>query len=100
MRTVVLRAKLNQRTMNCMLDSGSGHSIIDSGTVRTLGLTNNIRPKRAANDSEYSESNLVDASGNKMNIIGIVDITVSILGTPDRVQTFQVLDANSHSTLL
>ena len=87
--------------MNCMLDSGSGPSIIDLCTVRTLGLTSKIVPNEASNVSvEHSKRDLVDASGNKMNIVGTVVITVSLPGTPDRRQTFQVLDANSHSTLL
>ena len=64
-------------------------------------MTNKIVPNEASNVSvEQSDRDLVDASGNKLNIVGTVVISVSLSGTPDRRQTFQVLDANSRSTLL
>ena len=77
-----------------MLDSGSGHSILDLCTVEALGLKNDIIPKESSDDSmEKPEFDLLDASGNKMNIVGSVPVTVTIPGLPDKLQTFCVLDA-------
>ena len=72
--------------MNVMLDSGAGCSVIDLDTVKKMGLVPNAN----------TISNLVDASGNHMNIVGAVDIEVSFGSLKYAVtQKFQVLDGQS-----
>ena len=68
-----------------MLDTGSGTSIIDLGTLKKIGL-----------DSEIDNSSLktlINASGEKMKILGAVTLNVQISNLPPRKHVFQVLDS-------
>ena len=70
--TVILKAELNGQLTNMLLDSGAGVSIIDERSLNRL--------KGLAAISNLDE-NLIDASGNKMDIVGKVCIKVLIKGS-------------------
>ena len=75
-----------------MLDTGSGTSIIDLGTLKKIGL-----------DSEIDNSSLktlINASGEKMKILGAVTLNVQISNLPPRKHVFQVLDSINYTNIL
>ena len=63
--TVTVKVKMENKTVNAVLDSGAGCSIIDVGSLETIGLKDNIN---------VCSSCLINASGDKMNIVGVVNI--------------------------
>ena len=71
---------------------------MDTMSVDALGLSHKIIPPNSEDPS--SNSDWFDASGNKMSIVGTVEIMVSIPGVSTHRHTFQVLGRNSHSTVL
>ena len=71
---------------------------MDTMSVDALGLSHKIIPPNLEDPS--SNSDWFDASGNKMSIVGTVEIMVSIPGVSTHRHTFQVLGRNSHSTVL
>ena len=75
-----------------MLDTGSGTSVIDLGTLRKIGLDEHI--------DKSSAKMLINASGDHMEIIGSVTISVTIPGSHPLNQAFQVLDSLSYSNIL
>ena len=75
-----------------MLDTGSSTSVIDLGTLKKIGLDENLN-KQAA-------KSLINASGDKMKILGSVEIAVTLPGSQPRNQTFQVLDSITYSNIL
>ena len=85
-------AKLHNFRTHALLDTGSGTSIIDYGTLRKIGLDNLI-------DQTCAKS-LINASGDPMKILGSVDISVTIPGSQPRNQVFQVLDTVTYSNIL
>ena len=79
-----------------MLDSGAVCSLMDFGIVRSIGLDHSI--KRTPNNMT---NNLTEVSGNKLNIIGTVEVPLKICkSAPTIIHTFKVLDSNTNSTLL
>ena len=79
-----------------MLDSGSGCSVIDTMSVEVLGLSNKIIPR----DPNSANSDWFDASGNKMSIVGTIEIPVSVPGITSQCHNFQVLGKNGHNNVL
>ena len=75
-----------------MLDTGSSTSRIDLGTLKKIGLDNNA--------NKNSAKSLINASGDKMKILGPVAINVTLTGSQPRDQTFQVLDSITYSNIL
>ena len=74
-----------------MMDSGAGCSVIDIGTLENIGLVENITP---------CDDHLVNASGEKMDIAGVVKIDVQIRGTKSVKHEFKVLNAKTYSNVL
>lgn len=74
------------------MDTGSGCSIIDLGTLQRIGLDNCI--------DKRSPKSLINASGDTMNILGSVKIDVTIAGSQPRNHVFQVLDSLTYSNVL
>ena len=73
-----------------LLDSGAGVSIIDEHSLKQI-----MKFTAMANASEK----LLDASGNKMIVLGKVTIEVSLKGSEQPVvQDFRVVNANAWST--
>ena len=82
---------MENKTVNAILDSGAGCFIIDSGSLETIGLKDNINS---------CGSRLINASGDKMNIVGVVNINVQIIGVKPVIHEFKVLDAKSYNNIL
>eukprot|EP00794_Sanderia_malayensis_P000982 gene982-296_t len=75
-----------------MLDSGAGVSIIDSESLKLLNITEQIIP---------TSDNLIDASGNRMDISGKVTLNVLIKGTSHtKPQEFHVVKTNRATNIL
>ena len=74
------------------MDTGSGCSIIDVGTLQRIGLDNCI-------DKSFPKA-LINASGDTMKILGTVKIDVTIAGSQPRNHVFQVLDSVTYSNVL
>ena len=88
--SVVVRGKINNFETNMMLDSGAGVSIIDMGTIERLGLSSDI----VCNENNVSDC--IDASGNKMKIIGSIGLKTELNGTSKCItHNFRVLDTKS-----
>ena len=74
------------------MDTGSGCSIIDLGTLKRIDLDNCI--------DKRSPKSLINASGDTMKISGTVKIDVTIAGSQPRNHVFQVLDSRTYSNVL
>lgn len=83
--------ELNHKTVNSVLDSGAGCSVIDIGTLENLGLCDKI---------VKSHDRLINASGKEMDIAGVVSINVEIKGTKPVIHDFKVLNAKTYSNVL
>ena len=92
--TVTVKASLNGCKLNVVMDTGAGVSLIDYGSLEHIGLHHKIRMLK-------NESNgLINASGNEMDILGIVDIPVIIDNNKTVMQEFKVLNSKSYSIIL
>ena len=90
--SVVIAAKLHNLLTHVMLDTGSGVSVVDLGTLRRIGLDNCI-------DTSAAKS-LLNGPGDQMKILGSVFISDTIPGSQPRKQVFQVLDLVTYSNIL
>ena len=90
--SVVIAAKLHNLNTHVMLDTGSGTSVIDLGTLQKIGLDNRI--------DKSSAKSLINASGDRMKILGSIFIPVTIPGSRPQDQAFQVLDSVTYSNIL
>ena len=90
--SVVIAAKLRDLNTHVMLDTGSGTSVIDLGTLQKIGLVNG--------SDRSSAKSLIIASGDQIKILGSVFIRVTIPGSQPREQAFQVLDSVTYSNIL
>ena len=88
---VALKVKLGEKLVNATLDSGAGPSVIDMGIVEILGLQHQIT---------MCEENLVNASGDPMDIAGVVMIQVKIRGAKSVKHEFKVLNSKTYSRVL
>ena len=79
---------------NCVLDTGAGVSLIDLGSLEETGLEKNIRKLRENGDG------FINASGKEMDIIGVVDIPVTLRNNKSITQEFKVLNSKSYSIIL
>ena len=55
--------------MNATLDTGAGPSVIDIGSLEHIGLADKIKE---------AERGLINASGDSMKVLGVVNIDVQI----------------------
>ena len=79
--------------VNALLDSGAGCSILDVATLQKLGLEDKLVK------SDYHR--LVNASGENMDIIGVVNVNVQIdRGVKPVKHEFKVLNTNWYRTVL
>ncbi len=74
------------------METSSGCSIIDLGTLQNLGLDNAV--------GKNFPKTLINASGDTMKILGAFEIEVSLTGCPPCRHTLQVLDSVTHSNIL
>ena len=80
---VVVAAKLHNFRTHAMLDTGSGASVLDLGTLQKIGLDAHV--------DKASAKSLINASGDKMKILGSVHA---------RDHIFQVLDSVTYANIL
>ena len=78
-----------------MLDTGAGLSVIDMGTIDRMGLESQI----------IAEPNIspkcMDASGNRMEIIGIIKLKMELKGTNRIIaHNFQVLNVKTYHDII
>ena len=85
-----VKMKLNDQTTNVLLDSGALKSVIDHGSLTAVGMQEKIK---------NNNDDLLNASGDKMDIMGEVDIDVSFNGQVV-VQRFSVLNTKTFSNIL
>ena len=77
--------------VNVTLDTGAGCSKIDFGSLEYIGIQHAIK---------QFGSRLINASRNEMDIIGIVDINVRIVGNKPIMHEFEVLNTKSYTNIL
>ena len=82
---------MNNKNVNVTLDTGAGCSIIDHGSLEYIGMQNAVKK---------FDSRLINASGNEMDIIGVVDINVRIDGNKPLMHEFKVLNTKSYTNIL
>ena len=75
------------------MDSGAGASVIDIGTLKYIGLDKEVKKL-----SELDQP-LINASGNEMDILGVVNIPVTVDNGKVVQQEFKVLNS-SHAIIL
>ena len=64
-----VRVKLQDKNLNAVLDTGAGRSVIDVGSLEHIGLADAVKK---------TESGLVNASGDTMEVLGVVNINIKI----------------------
>ena len=93
--SAVVKGTINSYASNMVLDTGASASIIDLGTVQRLQLESLVKRNGG------NPVNCFDASGNKMNIIGSILLSVGLIGCNDKIDhNFLVLDIQSNRSLL
>ena len=93
-RTVTANATMNNCQVNVTMDSGAGCSLIDYGSLEHIGLEKEIRMQK----DEKGE--FINASGDEMDIVGVVDIPVVMQNKKTVIQEFKVLNSKTHSIVL
>ena len=93
-KTVTVKASLNGHKLNSTMDTGAGNSVIDSGSLEHIRLHDKVRKLRD------DDSGLINASGDDMDIVGIVDIPVTMQNCKTVLQEFKVLNTKSFSIVL
>ena len=89
---VIVRVLLNGKSVNALIDSGAGASVIDRGTLERVAYNNEIYK---------SDHLLVDASGNRMNIVGSTNIAVALSsGENTTTHNFKILDSKTFSNVI
>ena len=83
--------KLNNTNVNGTMDTGAGPSVIDFGTLEHIGL---------AGDMKKPEGGLVNASGDGMEVLGLVDIEVKIQNMQAVKHEFKVINTKSYRNIL
>ena len=76
------------------MDTGAGCSVIDHKSLEHTGLQDKIQMRK--NDDDI----IINASGNEMDIIGVINIPVGIRNHKPVVQEFKVLNSKCHSIIL
>ena len=84
---------MNGRATNAVMDTGSGVSLIDLGSLEFIGLQNKIKERRK------DDEGLINASGRAMDISGTVDIPL-VVRNKTVVQEFKVLNSRTHPIIL
>ena len=80
----------DNKPLNALLDTGASCSIIHFGTIQSLGLDMNIIE---------STHDLIDASGNNMNIAGSININLQLKGT-QLIQNMKVLNSKTFRNVI
>ena len=86
----MLRVQLNNIFINALLDTGASCSVIDRGSLETFC---------SVDEMNNTTHNLMDASGNNMDIIGSVELLVQFDGA-SLMQNFKVLGSKTYKHVL
>ena len=78
--------KLNNTNVNGTIDSGAGLSVIDYGSLEHLGLASTMKKPQGG---------LVNASGDAIEVLGVVDIEVKIQNMRAVKHEFVVINTKS-----
>ena len=90
--TVILKAELNGQLTNVLLDSGAGVSIIDERSLNQL---------KGSVEKFHVGENLIDASGNRVDIVGKVRVKVLFKGSRQPIfHEFRVVNTNTCTSIL
>ena len=89
--TVTLQIRLGDKSVNAILDSGAGCSIIDIGSLEEIGSENKVSP---------CNGRFVNASGILMDIAGVVKLPVQLKGMKPVVHEFKVLNTKTYSNII
>ena len=89
--SAVVNLKLNNKGVNVVFDTGAGRSVIDVGSLEHLGLANTLKKPKTV---------LVNASGDTMEVIGVVDIIVNIRNMRPIKHEFTVINTKSYRNIL
>ena len=89
--SATVKVMLNNYRTNALIDSGARCSVIDLGSLSAIGMDKAIK---------NTEKRLFNASGNKMDILGVVDIEVKSDKISPIVQEFKVLNTRTYSNIL
>ena len=81
---MTVAVSLKNLSTHALLDTGSAASVIDLGTIRKIDVEDSILRSSAVS--------LLNASGDKMKILGSVVIEVQLMASQVYKQQFQVLD--------
>ena len=77
--------------MNATLDTGAGPSVIDIGSLEHIGLVDEIKT---------ADRGLINASGDSMNVLGVVKIDVQIQNIRTVSHEFVVINTRSFKNIL
>ena len=89
---LVIRVKMDGKKVNAMLVPGAAVSVIDEETLQYMQVDYQTKPP---------EKQIFDASGNKMNVVGVANFKVEIPGTKCCCdQTFYIIRGNNNSKVL
>ena len=91
--TAVVKACLQKKSTNVLLDTGAGRSVVDRGTADDLGVSDQIKP------FPPTRTDLTNASGDVMDMLGVVRIKVK-LGGKLVEHDFEVLNSKTFSSVL
>ena len=86
-----VKVKLQEKAVNATLDTGAGPSVIDIGSCEHIGLADAIKKPT---------SGLVNASGDSMDVIGVVNIDVKIPNMRCVTHEFKVINTRSFKNIL
>lgn len=86
-----VRVKLQNKDVNAVIDTGAGRSVIDIGSLEHIGLVDGV---------QKTKDGLVNASGDEMNVLGMVKIDVKLLNMRNVTHEFMVINTKSFKNIL
>ena len=89
--SATVKVKMQDKSVNATMDTGAGPSVIDAGSLEYLGLADSVRKPNGG---------LLNASGEAMEVSGVVDIEVKIPNMQSIVHEFKVINTKSFKNIL
>ena len=85
-----VKVMLQEKSVNGVLDTGAGPSVIGIGSLEYIGLANAIK---------IPTSGLVNASGDPMDVVGVVNIDVKLPNMRSVTHEFKVINIKSFKNI-
>ena len=82
---------MQDTSVTATLDTGAGPSVIDIGSLEHIGLADKIKE---------AERGLINASGDSMKVLGVVNIDVQIQNMRTVSHEFVVINTRSFKNIL